>query len=169
MWPNIAGALGIGANMAIYQQKDRTRILIWKLISDVLWALHYFLLGAYSGCAVAVIGMAREGIFINKDKKWAKHVFWLYFFLGVSLASAILTWKSAASLLPATASMLSVISFWQNKPNFTRFAAFPISICMLSYDIFSGSYMGICNEIFTLLSATLGLVRFLRHGDKRSS
>lgn len=160
MWATLIGALGMGANIAIYQQKSRKQILIFKLISDIFWGLHYFLLHAYSGCAIAVIGMAREGIFINKEKQWAKSRFWLFLFLVISAASAWLTWKNAFSLLPACASMLSVISFWQNKPNLTRFISFPISICMLIYDIVSGSYIGICNEVFTLISAIIGVIRY---------
>ena len=59
----------MGANIAIYQQKSRKRIFLFKLISDVFWGLRDFLPEAYSGCAIVVIGTVREGIFIDKDKK----------------------------------------------------------------------------------------------------
>ena len=42
------GILGILTNIIIYQQKTRKRLLIWKLISDMIWIMHYWLLGAYS-------------------------------------------------------------------------------------------------------------------------
>ena len=59
----------MGTNIAIYQQKSRKRIFLFKLISDVFRGLHDFLPETYSGCAITVIGTVREGIFINKDKK----------------------------------------------------------------------------------------------------
>ena len=40
------GVLGIIATIFVYQQKDRRKLLIWKLISDSIWLLHYFTLGA---------------------------------------------------------------------------------------------------------------------------
>ena len=78
-------------------------------------------------------------------------------FVLLSVGSAALTWKSPMNLLPATASVLSVFSFWRAKPKLSGILAYPISLCMLTYDIFIFSYMGIANEIFTLLSTTVSI------------
>lgn len=156
----IVGALGVGANIVIYQQKGSKQLLLYKLLSDFLWAFHYYLLSAYAAMAVAIIGIFRETVFLNQDKKWAKSKWWLVFFLACSVTSAIVTWKNMFSILPAVASVLSVISFWRNRPNFTRRLAFPISFCMLTYDVTCDSYAGIINEIFTLVSATVGVIRY---------
>ena len=160
MIATIVGALGVGANIIIYQQKSRKRILTAKLISDVLWMLHYLLLYAYSGAAIAFIGIFRELVFFHKDKKWAESKLWLIFFLICSVASAVFTWNNPFSLLPAAASIISVISFWQNSPNLTRYLAFVISGCMFTYDIVSGSDMGIINEILTVASTSIGINRY---------
>lgn len=156
----IVGALGVVANIFIYQQKGSKRLLLFKLVSDFLWALHYFLLNAYAAMAIALIGIFRESVFLNQDKKWAKSKWWLVLFLVCSVVSAIFTWKNIFSILPAIASVLSVISFWKNHPNLTRYLAFPISLCMLAYDVTCYSYAGIINEIFTLVSATIGMLRY---------
>ena len=162
MLSTIFGALGIGANIFIYQQKSGKKLLVSKLISDILWAAHYFFIGAYSATAVAVIGIFRETVFFNQDKKWAKSRLWLVLFLLCSAVSALVTWRGFISVLPATGAVLSVISFWKNNPCFTRYLAFPISACMLTYDIFCHSHMGIANEILTLVSAVVGIIRFYK-------
>ena len=156
----LVGILGIAANMIIYQQKKGKKLLYCKLISDFLWFLHYLLLGAYSGAAIAVIGIFRETVFIHQDKKWAKGNYWLIIFIICSVVSSIFTWKSVFCLLPALGSVISVISFWRNNPKLTRFLALAISACMLTYDIVCGSYMGIANEIFTIGSAIFGILRY---------
>ena len=153
----IVGSLGICANVVIYQQKSGKYLLIYKLISDVIWAIHYFLLGGYSAMAVACIGIVRESIFLNKKHKWAQSNLWLLLFLLLSLGVAIITWKSLVNLLPATASVLSIFGFWRAKPKLSRILAYPISLCMITYDIFILSYMGIANELFTLLSTTVAI------------
>ena len=160
MIASIVGALGIGANVIIYQQKNGKKLLFYKLISDFLWAAHYFLLGAVSAALVAVIGIFRETVFFNQDKKWAKSNLWLVFFILCSICVAVFTWKSAFSILPAVASVLSIISFWKNDPKLSRCLAFPISISMLTYDLYCISYMGMVNEIFTIFSSILGIVRY---------
>lgn len=152
----ITGALGIAANVLIYQQKSGKKLLMFKLISDILWVAHYFSLQANAAAAIAAINIFREIVFYNKDKKWAKGKSWIVFFVACSIASAIFTWKSAFSILPATASILAIISFRKGDPHLSRNLAFPISACMLTYDIFCGSVMGIVNETFTLVSAAVG-------------
>ena len=159
MLANIFGALGIASTILIYQQKTRTGLILSKLLSDVIWFLHYFLLSAYSGAAIAVIGIFREIIFVNKDKKFTKHPFWLYFFLAISFGCAYFTWKGVFSILPCIASAVSVISFWIGKPGLSRLLSYPISACMLTYDIFIGSLMGIINELFTVTSSVIGYLR----------
>lgn len=158
MVATLIGLLGIVANGIIYQQKSRKGLLLWKLISDVLWAVHYALLGAWSGVAVAVVGMARETVFYRNRNRSNGPVS-LVVFIGIALASAAITWKSLYSLLPAAASVISVISFWKATPSISKKLAFPISGCMLTYDISAGSFSGIANECLTLTSALVGLVR----------
>lgn len=165
MTAHIIGFLGIAANMLIYQQKKGKNLLAFKLLSDILWAIHYLLLNANAAAAIACIGIFREFVFFNQDKKWAKSKLWFVFFMLCSITSAIFTWKNPFSILPAIASIISVISFWRNNPDLSRYLALPISISMLTYDISSSSYMGIANEIFTLISAFTGIIR---HSGKKS-
>ncbi len=155
----IFGAFGVAANVIIYQQESGKKLLLWKLLSDILWMIQYLCLGAFSGAAIAAVGIIRETVFLNQSKKWAQGKGWLLLFLVLSLVSAVFTWKSIFSILPAFASALSVFSFWKNKPTLARSLAFPISVSMLTYDIFCGSYLGIANEIFTLVSAFIGVLR----------
>ena len=158
----VVGALGIAANVIIYQQKSGKALVFWKLISDVLWAFQYIMLGAYSGAAVAVIGIFREIVFYNNDKKWARSRLWLLFFICVSVLSGILTFKSVFSLLPMVASVLSILGFWRKSPSLSRVLAFPISASMLTYDIYAVSYMGIVNEVLTIISAIIDIKRYLK-------
>lgn len=155
----ILGFVGVGLNAAVYQQKKRERLLIFKLISDVVWMLHYGLMGNFSGAAVATIGIARESTFLVVDKRGIDRRPFLLVFLGCACFSVWLTWGGWFSVLPATASFLSVLSFWQQKPRASRLLALPISACMLTYSITVGSYAGIANEVFTVSSTIIGIIR----------
>lgn len=159
---SLIGVLGIGANVLIYQQKTGKNLLIYKLVSDILWATHYLILGGFSAFAIACIGIVRESIFLNQKHKWAQSHIWLWVFVVLSVLSAALTWKTLVNLLPATASVLSVFGFWKNNPTLSKFLAFPISLCMLTYDLYIVSYMGIANEAFTLISAIISVIFLLK-------
>ena len=156
----LIGFIGIVANAVIYQQNNRIKLLAAKLTSDILWMLHYGFIGAYSGMAVAVIGMIREGVFLADSKNKEPSEKWLIIFMIINVISAALTWKNIYSILPAAASILSVISFWNKRVAVTRVLSFPISISMLIYDISALSYSGIVNEILTLSSSAVSLIRY---------
>ena len=83
------GALGILANCIIYQQKSGKGLLLCKLISDVLWLLHYLLLGAYSAAAVALIGGFREFVFYKENKKPKKKAIKLSDFILMKLITKL--------------------------------------------------------------------------------
>ena len=155
----IIGFFGIAANVMIYQQTDGKKLLLFKLISDVLWSVQFVVLGAFTGAAVSLIAIVRELIFMNKDKKWAQSKWWLVLFLALAVASAIFTWKNTFSLLPMCASMISVVGFWLAKPKVSRILSFPVSLCMMTYDFFSGSLMGIVNELLTMTSSAIRLIK----------
>ena len=155
----ILGFIGVGLNAIVYQQKKRERLLIFKWISDWVWMFHYGLMYNFSGAAVAAIGIARESTFLVTDRKGIDRRPFLLVFLGCACFSVWLTWGGWFSVLPATASFLSVISFWQQKPRISRFLAIPISACMVTYSTIVGSWAGITNEVFTVISTILGIIR----------
>lgn len=156
------GALGIIANMLIYQQKTEKNLLLLKLISDIIWAIQYALLHAYGATATAMIAILRECVFLNQ-KKGEENNLWLVFFLFLAVCSAIFTWQGMMSILPVFGSILSIISFWKHIPSLSRGLAVPISVSMLTYDILCGSYAGILNEVLTLISSAIGIIRYSDH------
>ena len=156
---NIVGAAGIVASMIIYQQKERKKLLVWKFISDVLWFTQYLLLGAYSGAGIALISMIRGIVFVNKESRWAKSKAWLYGFLLASVGIGIFTWKNIFSIFTIVASLIAITGFWIGNPKLSRILSYPISICMLIYDFNVRAISGIANELFTLTSSTIGILR----------
>ena len=159
---NIFGGLGIIFNALIMQQKSREKVLTFKLISDFLWGMQYLLMGAYSGLAIACIGIIRETIFLNQKRKWAQSKLWLLLFILLSLISPIITWKNFSSLLPMTASIISVICFWIGNPLLTKILAFPISACQFTYGVVWHLPTPIINEILAVISSIIGCVRYYR-------
>lgn len=154
------GLAGIALNVAIYQQRTRKKLLLFKFLSDIMWFLHYGFLGAFSGAAVGLIGCGREFVFMHTDKKWASKKIWVPIFICISIISAAMTWKSIWSILPACASVISVLSFARSDPKTSRFLCFIISACMLTYDVTCLSYSGMANEVLTVISGVIGVIRY---------
>lgn len=154
----IFGFVGIIANAIIFWQKDREKLLLFKLFADIVWTIHYGLICAWTGAVTCGISIIRETVFLNKKHRWAQSNLWLIFFCALSLSYGIVTWKNILNILPVCGALLSVVSFAVGKPSLSRILQIIISVMFLLYDIYVVSYAGIINEFCTLTSVMLALI-----------
>jgi len=160
----LAGLLGVLSSVVIYQQKKRKYVLLWKLISDTFWVIHFVILGinggSFTGAAVSLIAIIRSLVFFayyKKERVAPKLV--LIGFMALSAVLSILTWKNIFSLFAMSASLLAIISFWQSKPKNTVYFSFPIAACMITYQLSLHSVIGAANEAFIIVSSAVSLIR----------
>ena len=59
------GILGILASVIAFQKKKHNQILLFKTLNEFLFAIQYFLLGAYTGMAMNLVGCVRNTFLIN--------------------------------------------------------------------------------------------------------
>lgn len=166
---DILGICGICVSVILYQQKKRESLLMYKLLLDLIWLLHYCLIGAYSGAAVAAIAAFREIVFVKRDPKKQGSIIWLPIFISVAVISTVLTWRNAFSLFTLLASCIAVVSFFIAKPRLSRILAIPVCACMLTYDVACRSVAGIVNESFAIASSVIGMIRLDRQSSKESA
>lgn len=163
----VFGTLGIVISVILYAGKTRTHILVCKLISDVLWFTNYILLGAYTGAVLNLIAIGRESVFYNRGRrKWADSRVWLYVFILLTfLSPAMEFWKIGGfawiPLLPATGSVLAVISFYSRRPWVMRWFGFGAQIFWISYGILIWNPTAVISSALTIASAVIGTVREL--------
>lgn len=153
------GILGMASLFWSYQQTEQKRLIAGKLGADVMWVVHYLCLGAFGGAIPNFVGIFRELVFMQSDKKWTRSPFVPAFFILVNWGLAISTWKSALTLLPICASTFVTIALFAKKPKITRMIGAPVSVCFLTYDIFVGSWVGIVNESAAIISIVTSFVR----------
>ena len=161
---------GLGAMLSlflIYQQKTRKRMIVAKLSADICWVAHYLCLGGIAGMIPNVIGIFRELVFVNrKDKKWASIVLWPILFIFINWAWGITTFHSAFNVLPIAASTVVTISLWIDHPRLTKMISVPVSFAFMVYDIYVGSYIGIINEIVSMMSIVIFFVKGRNQNEK---
>lgn len=153
------GALGVVVFLLCYHFKDMKNVLKVKLLVDIIWGVHYFLLGAYSGCATNAICCVRELVFMNNDKGILKNRIWLWFFVALNFVGAALTWKGFYSIIPAVVSTLATFSFWQKDVKHARKIGITNNMLMFTYDVFVGSYMGMVGESLSFFSVLIAMFR----------
>lgn len=170
MYSIISTIFGIGATVSlflIYQQKNRSKLILCKLSADVCWIVHYFCLGAYSGMVPGTVGIFRELIFLNREKqKWCNMIIWPILFILCNWTLGYMTYRAPVDLLPIIASTSVTVSLWLKNPYFTKILSVPVSIAFIVYNIYVHSYIGIFNEGLSLLSLMIFYIKEIKY-DRR--
>lgn len=154
------GLVAMTILVASFQRNTQKKILTFQLTAELLWVVHYALIGAYTGMALNLVGAARCYVFANRGKKWADKAYMPYLFFFFSIAAGLAAWTSPVSLLPIAA--VSTISFalWSKKPAIIRIFSAPGCTCWLIFNIISSSYAGVLTEVLNLISITVGIIRY---------
>ena len=163
------GFIAIGIGFLIFQQRKRANILVFKIISDVLWIIHFLLLSATSGMVLTIVGVIRNTTFLafalkDKDIKPA----WLLLFSAAGIGAIILTWTDIYSICSIISCVLATLRFWQKKPTNIKISTIFVCISQITYACFVGSLSVVINELITLSSIAIFFTRIYVE-KKRSS
>ncbi len=134
-------------------------MILLGMCGCLLWAGHFFLLGALTGMAVNLVAAFRFYVYYQ-TKPTKRNIWIMWFFLGVTALATLLTWQGWISLLPFIGTASGVIAFWQKKTKYIRRLAMASPPPWLLYAILVGSYPGIAVESLLLASNLVGQARF---------
>ena len=155
----IFGVCAMLALFSVYQQKSRTRLIAAKLAADISWVAHYFCLGGYGGMVPNFVGIFRELVFMQRDKKrWAGSAAIPVLFILLNWGIGIFTFRAPINILPIAASTFVTISLWLRRPRLTKLISLPVSATFFLYDLAIGSYIGMLNESIAILSILLNFI-----------
>lgn len=152
------GLIALAVSFSSYQSKHRRDILFRQIIGSVVYVVHFGLLSAWTGLAMNAIVVARNWVFLKKEKAyWASHQAWMWFFMFVSVASLFFTWEGYISLLPAIAMVLGVYARWhEDEKRIRLFALFGVML-WLPYTILVHSYAGTLTQLVLAVAILYGI------------
>lgn len=177
----VLGFVGIALNIIAVQFNKYGTIIFFKTLGSLLFVLQYFLLGAYTGMVMDLIGSFRNIIFsLNVKNKRSNKVPVIIFSLVTAIAGILtiaLTWDVSKirwtnnvkfatilmviiSVLSIIAKLISTISYSIANPHKMRMLNIPSSSCWLVYNFVAFTLAGTLNEIMTLSSVLIAEFRF---------
>lgn len=184
MWFTIfiqaVGIVAMTIHMLSFQRPTQKGILRMQLVSSLLFAFHFGVIGAITGSILNLIGAGRAVVFGNREKEWARSKWWLPLFITLYLAAYVLTFtvfgKEATpgnlvlEFLPVMGMTVSNVSFLLDNERKLRILALINSPLWMVYNGISGSIGGTVTEIFSLISVIVAIIRFdIRKGGKSAA
>jgi hypothetical protein len=155
------GFVGLIFVVISFQINKRILILILLGTSQIFYAIHYGLLGAWTAFAMNIVGTTRTFLFTQKGKKkWMDNNIMMYVFIGLFWIVGALSWVGWVSILPVLAMTIETIGLWMKNPTKIRFSMLSLRPLWLSYNIIYRSYAGMTADVFVLISLLTGIIRF---------
>lgn len=164
----IIGAAAVVVYILLYRSSEMKSVLKKKRIMDILWAVHYLLIGAPAAVVTNSTNILRETVFLNRDRvKIFASKLWLFVFLAIMWTGIILSWNDDLfSLAPAIASTIAIFSFWQKSVTVARVCGVIINCLSFSYNLHVMSYMGIAAEVLCFISTMSAIILEKREAKK---
>lgn len=118
-----------------YYRKDTNRILAFQIIATLLYCVHYFLLGAYSGLFICLIEVICDFLYYKTDKDD------LIFKISVPfrVLGGIISYHLFVDILPIMASLIDGYSLTKKKDKVVFGAIISYTLWVI-YDIGVGSW-----------------------------
>ena len=159
----ICGWTAAIATILVFLSKKSKGVLLTKAATEILWVLHFFFLGAYTGCATNGIGIWRDLSYTYLRPK-NKKILWIMPANVILLYAAVMvwTWAGPVSILPMIGSSIDALGFFQKTSNRIRAFAIPSSLLWLFYCVYTLSIPGIVCNTLGIISIIVGFIKDAR-------
>lgn len=165
----LIGVLGAVFGFIAYQKNEHKKIMIYKTLCELMFALQYILLGAYTGVAMNVIGCVRNLVFARQVKRNKSTAAGILLFSLLLAAAGALTWTGPVCLLAIAGKIFTTLAYGMKTPQRVRLLTLPSSGCWLIYDAICRSLGGIVTESVAVISIVVAEVRFHKGKDKEAA
>lgn len=153
------GFMAMAVSISMYQFNKHKKVMLLMVGCALLWCCHYTFLGLFTPVAMNFLGAVKNFIFSFKEGKQIESKTIPIIFLILSVASTVITWKDAWSVLPLIASVFAIVAQWQTNVKWLCVLTIPVCVCWFIYNINNQSWAGTANEVFVLISIIVALVR----------
>ncbi len=154
------GLVGALFMVVCMQQKKYDRIMLCKILNELFFAIHYILLGAYTGVCVNFTACVAIGAYWHNNKKGKSSIVLQIVFSVVFALLGALSWQGYVSAFIIVAKIISTVAFGINNPRAIRILNFICLPLFLTYNICMGSISGMLSDSLSIISVVIGIVRF---------
>ena len=160
------GALGYFLLANSYFSKEKKKLLIIQIASNIFLAIHFYFLSGIAGAICDIVSVISDTIIYVCDKKKVKNKVLLtiiliaFLFLScfgtLYLVHSPFTYKE---VFPIFATCMILVSLISNSKSFIRIVGLIAAICWLVYGIICGSVAGIFFEIVIIISTIASYIK----------
>lgn len=153
------GIVAIILGFISYQVRTQRQILFMQSTVAVVFCVHYFLIGAYSGMAMNAVNIIRNLFYDYRTRKGIDSKLIPIAFVIIQAFMCVFTWEAWYSVFVLIGICVNTYCMSFSNPQNVRKSILVTSPFVLTYDIFARSLGGSIYESVALVSAFIGILR----------
>ena len=154
------GVIGVIIFFISYQCKNQKQLLFLQTISNAVMFVHYLLIGATSGYALAIASIVRNIVFYFRDKKYLSSIIIPYLFAAIISVIGALSWQGYYSLFLIVGLAVNTVFMAVKDINVLRISVIFTCALIFTYNVFVLSIPGMINEALSIVGAIIGLITY---------
>ncbi len=171
--PQIIGLLAVATFLLSYQQKKRSNIIAFNVISRCLYILQYLLLGAFAGAVLDILGAISSVIASKKHTPFIKkHTTAILITINacIIIAGGIIAFanRSWLDLFSIAGVLLHTSAFWINDEKIIRRVSLLGSPFWFVYNFLSRAYGSAVGDILTICSIVIAMIRHRNQNNENA-
>lgn len=156
----LIGFLGLAMSILAFQFKRHRGIVLCKATAELVFALQYILLGAWTAAVLDFISVIRNFLYSNSVKKNRSTTPVIIIFGVFVVFTGFFTYDGILSLLPIGSKLLTTISYGIKQEKWLRLITLPSCILWIIYNLFVGSIAGAVTDSVTFVSLLIAIYKF---------
>lgn len=158
IFSQICGVIATAFTIFALFNNDKSKILIYKCISDTIFCLQWLLLSSFLGALISLIAVIRNLTYYFLSKKERKATPFVYLFSLIIIMVGIISYKTPFDILAILGSVAYTFSFSVKDVIQLKYLTLIASGLWLIYGVFYFSIGGIISESFSILSTVISLI-----------
>jgi hypothetical protein len=154
----LIGLIAASIAFVVFQSNKRHKMLLLQVGANLLWVVHFTLLGASTASALNAITAGRNLSYYSAGKNRNRLI--PLFFAGIFALATYFTWEGPISLLPLAGCLIGTLAFWQLKTHHIRLIVLVSPSLWLIYNVHVGSYAGVASDTSVISSIAVAIYRF---------
>lgn len=155
----LLGIVAVVLGFISFQRQSPGEILIFQVITALVFSVHYFLIEAFTAMALNLVAAIQCVFYYFRDKHGSKGILEPVFFTVLVSIISVLTWEGWYSVFIMLGLVINSISLAFSDAQKIRISMFLKSPLCLLYNIFVLSGGGIIYECAVLVSSVIGTLR----------
>ena len=139
-------------------------MLLYSAISQVLYALHYILLGAVGGAILDGLSAARDSSFYLLD---GRKITIALIFTALQTTVVVMAWTGPVDLLALAGTLLATVALLQSSPQRIRWISITSAVMWAPYNLSFGAYVALAINVGIVGSCVIGIIRFRLNDNKQ--